>query len=88
MPIVRMNEKGEKIPDEVEVFVKESIKKSEEREALRDVRKKQRLRDVSKFVLVGSVASAVLFYFVSPDLGIFAAVLSSSSASILNLWAD
>ena len=88
MPIVRMNEKGEKIPDDIAIFVKESIKKSEEREALRDIRKKESVKNASMFVLAAAAASVGLFYFVSADLGILTAVLASSSASILNLWSD
>lgn len=88
MPIVRVNEKGEKIPDEVEVFVKDSIRKSEEREEAREAEKRRTLKNVSVFAGIGTLAATGIYCFVSQDLGIFMAVVSSTVASILNLYAD
>ena len=88
MPIVRLNEKGEKIPDEVEVFVREMIEKSETKDTVRKEEKAKKLRLGSYVVAAGSVAALALYQFSSVDLGLLVAILSSSVASTLNLWAD
>ena len=80
MPIVRMNEKGQKIPDNAEILLKENLEKA--------AAKSRHIRTVSGLTLAGSLASVALFYFASPDIGILCAVLSSSVSTILNLYAD
>ena len=88
MPIVRMNEKGEKIPDEIEVFVREVIEKNEAKDRIREEVKTKKLRRGSYVVAAGSVVAVALYQFAYADLGILVAILSSSVASTLNLWSD
>ena len=88
MPIVRVDEKGKKVPDQIEVYLKEFIEKSEKKEEERVAAKREGLKSVALFLTVCNAASLGLFYLFSPDVGIFTAVLASSVASVLNLYTD
>ena len=88
MPLVRVDDKGKKVPQEVEVYLREYLEKSEKRQEEKDRVKRDKLKSLVLFLSFCSVASVGLFYFVSHDVGIFTAILSTSASSVLNLYSD
>lgn len=88
MPLVRVDDKGKKVPQEVEVYLREYLAKTEERQDAKDRAKKAKLKSAVLLLSLCSAASVGLFYFVSHDVGIFTAVLATSASSVLNLYSD
>ena len=80
MPIQRIDDKGQIVPDKAEVLLEES------RQRLKD--KKKRVKVLSLSIAAGTLAGAAIFHFTSEGLGLLIAVAFANAASAVNLYLD
>lgn len=80
MPIQRINDQGEIVPDKAEVLLEENRQRSE--------RKQKRVKILSLAITAGTLAGAAVFHFASENLGLLVAVAFANAASAVNLYLD
>ncbi len=80
MPIQRINDQGEIVPDKAEVLLEENRQRSE--------RKQKRVKILSLTIAAGTLAGAAVFHFASESLGLLVAVAFANAASAVNLYLD
>ena len=80
MPIQRINDEGQIVPDDSAVLLSEYRQRVETKD--------KRVKILSLAICAGTVASAAVFHFVSQELGIFTAVAFANLTAAVNLYLD